>query len=86
MDSTDGHKAYLKSHLVYCTQVFRDSCSAKKRENPNSPSEEALVLVERRVCVLYDATPAVAPHKAQGLGRHLAVLHVEQLQLAAVCR
>lgn len=22
-------KAYLKSHLVYCTQVFRDSCSAK---------------------------------------------------------
>lgn len=88
MDSTDGYKAYLKSHLVYCTQVFWHSCSTRNEniQTVRCPTQELPVLVERGVCVLYDASPAVAPHKAQGLGRNLAVLHVEQLQLAAVCR
>lgn len=87
-DSINGHKAYLKSHIVYCTLVFWHShWTRKKLEHPlvRCPVRELPVLVESGVGVLYDASPAVASNKAQSLWRNLAVLHVEQLQLAAVC-
>lgn len=89
-DSIISHKADLKRQSFgrYCTPVFwhKQSLNSGILEHPlvRGPVQELPASVESWVRVLDDAAAAVASDKPQSLWRHLAVLHVEQLQLAAV--
>lgn len=73
-------------HTLWNTPLFDQSISRDCTTSICQKVRSRLPSVKPWVGVLDDTPAAVASHEPQRLWRNLAVLHVEKLQLAAVCR